>query len=137
MVPTGNVLINPNYNSPHDTTLLDVSSWCQYRMTKSPSCSESSPDSIPAWTLRRMHEHFPRTSMVVIRSNIWPGAVSFFSPLKHDSLYVGWGVKYSRKAFIPPLPLTTSNEYNFNAKAVNEEIPGAFTVKDNASPANT
>lgn len=73
--------------------------------------------------------------MFVIRSNIWPGAVSFYSHLQHDSLYVGWGVKYSRKAFIPPLPLSTSNEYNFNAKAANEEIPGAFTVKGNNSSA--
>lgn len=82
-----------------------------------------------------MQEHFPKTSMVLIRSNVWPGAVSFSSHLEHDSLYMGWGVKYSTKAFIPPLPLTTSNEYNFNVKAVNEEIPGAFIVKEASSRA--
>lgn len=103
-------------------------------MTKAPLCSEDSSSSIPTWTIRRMQEHLPNTSMVLIRSNIWPGAVSFSSNLEHDSLYIGWGVKYCTKAFIPPLPLTTSTEYNFNAKAVNNEIPGAFVVKEGGSP---
>ncbi|KAG4072126.1 hypothetical protein HA402_015625 [Bradysia odoriphaga] len=134
-VEGGNASISTNYKSRDTTELLDLSSWCQYRMTKAPLCSESSPDFMP-WTLRHMHEYFPTTSMVVIRSNVWPGAVSFFSHLEHDSLYVGWGVKYGRKAFIPPLPLSTSNEYNFNVKAVNEEIPGTFNVKDKDSPAD-
>lgn len=105
-------------------------------MAKVPLCSEqSSHPNIPTWTIRRVHEHFSKTSTVLIRSNIWPGAVSFCSHLEHDNLYFGWGVKYSQKAFIPPLPLTTSNEYSFNAKAVNDEIPGTFdTVEDIASP---
>lgn len=72
--------------------------------------------------------------MVIIRSNIWPGAVSFCSRIEHDSSYIGWGVKYSNTPFVPPLPLTTSNEYNFNAAAVNAENPGTFVIKESDSP---
>lgn len=115
--------INSNYNPIEATKLLDSSSWCQYRMTNTPLCSENSK-SIPPWTMRRMQEHTPKTSTVLIRSNIWPGAVSFCSHLEHDSLYMGWGMKFSSKAFIPPLPLTTSMEYSFNVKAVNDEVSG-------------
>lgn len=99
-------------------------------MSGTPLCSENSSSFIPIWTVRRIQEHFPKTSIVLIRSNIWPGAVSFSSHNEHDSLYNGWGIKYSSKAFIPPLPLTTSNEYKFNAKAVNNEIPGTFVVEE-------
>lgn len=129
-VTKGKASIDPKYNPVETTKLLDLSSWNQYRMDKTPLCSENESSSIPAWTIRRMQEHFPKTSMVLIRSNHWPGAVSFCSNLEHDSFYMGWGVKYSSKAFIPPLPLTTSNEYNFNVKAVNEVTPGAIIVKE-------
>lgn len=135
-VAIGNASINSNFNPIEETKLLDLSSWCQYRMTKTPLCSEnSSSPSIPIWSIRRMQQLFPKTSMVLIRSNIWPGAVSFCSRLEHDSLYNGWGVKYRSKAFIPPLPLTTSKEYEFNTKAVNDETPGAFDVKEVDCPA--
>lgn len=132
----GNASIDPNYTPVESTKLLDLSSWSQYRVANVPSCSENSSDSIPAWAIRRTNDNSPKTPMFVIRSNIWPGAVSFCSQMEHDSLYIGWGVKYSSKAFIPPLPLTTSNEYNFNAKAANEENPGAFVIKEEGSPSN-
>lgn len=59
--------------------------------------------------------------MVVIRSNIWPGALSFASQREQDSVYIGWGVKYSSETYIPPMPLTVENEYDFNGATTNND----------------
>ncbi|KAJ6636267.1 Radial spoke head protein 6 like A [Pseudolycoriella hygida] len=118
----GNASVNSNYISTESNELVDLSSWCLYRMKELPLCSESSSTSIPEWSIRRRNENFQKMSLVLIRSNTWPGAVSFCSDLEHDSLYIGWGVPYYNKAFVPPLPLTTSKEYDFSVKAINQGI---------------
>lgn len=63
-------------------------------------CSEDTWKWQP-WTIRQSQIYNPSQSMVVIRSNIWPGAFSFAQLRNHDSLYAGWGYKCVERNYSP------------------------------------
>lgn len=63
-------------------------------------CSEDTWKWLP-WTIRQAQTYNPSQSMVVIRSNVWPGAFSFAQLRNHDSLYIGWGLKWVDRNYSP------------------------------------
>lgn len=65
-------------------------------------CSEDSHSHcIRPWTTKQSHDFNRTNDMVIIRSNLWPGAFSFAMQRVHDNLYVGWGNKYVTRNYSP------------------------------------
>lgn len=61
--------------------------------------------SAPAWTSRISFSSHPNDTVVVMRSNNWPGLFAFASGMVADVVYFGWGHKnVSRNFSHPPLP---------------------------------
>ena len=44
------------------------------------------------------------TSIVAVRSLIWPGATAVAAAKKYNNVYVGYGIQYEAKAYTPPMP---------------------------------
>lgn len=59
----------------------------------------------PAWTSRLSFKSHPNDSVVVLRSNVWPGLLAFAAGKVADVVYIGWGHKYVARNFIYPSPL--------------------------------
>ena len=69
----------------------------------------------PAWSIRAVgdassyiaanplqpHQNY---GVVVVRSNTWPGATTFFTQGKWTQIYVGDGLKYESKTYYPVEP---------------------------------
>jgi len=51
-------------------------------------------------------------SICIVKSNLWPGAVSFSNGRKYDNIYIGYGVKYQVDNFSPVQPQVFQPEYN-------------------------
>ncbi|CAH1637934.1 unnamed protein product [Spodoptera littoralis] len=65
-------------------------------------------EGLTAWSARVSSTLCPDRAMVVLRSNLWPGAVAYATTgKKSECLYVGWGLKYQPPNFSPlqlPVP---------------------------------
>lgn len=66
---------------------------------------------IRPWTTKMCHDFNRTNDMVIIRSNIWPGAFSFAMQRVHDNLYVGWGKKFVTRNYSPPAIPPCEQEY--------------------------
>lgn len=70
-----------------------------------PCVEDLSNEKISLWTTKMTQRYNPSNAMVVIRSNLWPGAFSFSVERVHDNLYVGWGTKFVTRNYSPmPIP---------------------------------
>lgn len=75
-------------------------------------CSEdTSIDRDNVWTTCFSQKYHPSNCMVIIRSNVWPGAFSFSVQRVHDCLYIGWGLKYIKRNYSPPSIPQIEDEY--------------------------
>lgn len=71
-----------------------------------PLSEDVATEKVIPWTTQLSQQYNPSNAMVVIRSNVWPGAFSFAIQRVHDCLYVGWGSKYVTRNYSPPsIPL--------------------------------
>lgn len=75
-------------------------------------CSKDcSAECIQPWTTKLSHEFNRSNDMVIIRSNLWPGAFSFAMQRVHDNLYVGWGKKFVKRNYSPQAIPRCEQEY--------------------------
>lgn len=67
-----------------------------------------------AWSIRTSPggAGFSSSSVVVLRSLRWPGAVAVASGRKYVNVYVGDGLPYSSTSYSPPLPPLIQSEYS-------------------------
>ncbi|XP_050664013.1 radial spoke head protein 6 homolog A [Leptidea sinapis] len=69
---------------------------------------DSRIESQASWTPRTSTKLTPERALVVMRSNIWPGAVAYATTgKKSECMYIGWGLKSQPPNFTPlqlPLP---------------------------------
>lgn len=82
------------------------------------SCSRDLHDDMPVpWVARYTSNYTNKNERIlVMRSNIWPGAYSFVYEQLCDSIYLGWGHKYvARNMNWPHIPLV-SEEYPHGCK---------------------
>eukprot|EP00158_Paraphelidium_tribonemae_P005455 Partr_v1_DN27351_c1_g1_i2_m46283 putative Radial spoke len=69
-------------------------------------------DRVPAWTIKHSFQHLqPKQSAIVLRNNLWPGAVTVGFNDKFANIYIGWGVKDLQEQFIPEPIGTMQREY--------------------------
>lgn len=66
---------------------------------------------IRPWTTKLSHDFNRTNDMVIIRSNLWPGAFSFAMQRVHDNLYVGWGKKFVTRNYSPQAIPRCEQEY--------------------------
>ncbi|KAK5648877.1 hypothetical protein RI129_003769 [Pyrocoelia pectoralis] len=71
-----------------------------------PLSEDASLDAVPAWSVRISSNILPEYALVVVRSNLWPGAYCFTTQGKiFHNLYIGFGHKHVAQNFTPlPLP---------------------------------
>lgn len=78
-------------------------------------CSEDKTvERITPWTIRMAHQSERNSdAIVVMQSNIWPGAVSLTMSGQrvHDFLYIGWGQKFVTRNYSPPAIPNILNEW--------------------------
>uniref|UniRef100_A0A8C5Q8E0 Radial spoke head component 4A n=1 Tax=Leptobrachium leishanense TaxID=445787 RepID=A0A8C5Q8E0_9ANUR len=65
----------------------------------------------PPWTVSLSSHLIPQYALAVLRSNLWPGAYTIASAKKFETIYIGWGVKYSPEGYSPPAPPPPQAEY--------------------------
>lgn len=65
----------------------------------------------PVWTARPTAKVMDENSGVVLRSNVWPGAVTVTKDRLFLNCYMGWGYKASPPTFKPFLPGSVQKEY--------------------------
>lgn len=80
------------------------------------------PD-IPNWTLRFSSILNQMNRMVLIKSNLWPGAYTFTYELITDSIYIGWGQKYISRNYSP-----------VHLPPIQEEYPNDTTITEILDP---
>lgn len=74
-------------------------------------------DNMP-WTIRLSQMYNPKNVMIVVKSNIWPGSLSFSIQNIHDNLYVGWGHKYTNGNYSPIAIPIIQQEYNIGPEVM-------------------
>ncbi|XP_055905533.1 radial spoke head protein 6 homolog A [Eupeodes corollae] len=64
-------------------------------------------ENVKSWSIRNSSNHCKINQLTILRSNLWPGAYSFTFEKYSDSIYFGWGSKYTARnvslAHIPPI----------------------------------
>lgn len=66
----------------------------------------------PVWSTKIVHNPNPRHSVVVMKSNIWPGAIALAAGCgSTDVVYFGWGTKAAALHYEPPMPPEMQDEY--------------------------
>lgn len=70
-----------------------------------PCSDDTTVESVIPWTVRLAYQSHEQSgcAVVVMRSNLWHGAVSLTMAAQrvHDSLYVGWGQKFVTRNYSP------------------------------------
>lgn len=70
-----------------------------------PCIEDTTNERIAMWTTKMTQRFNPSNAIVVVRSNLWPGAFSFSVERVHDNLYIGWGTKFVTRNYSPmPIP---------------------------------
>jgi len=62
-------------------------------------------------------------SVVIVKSNLWPGAVAFCNGRKFENIYIGYGMKYQNDNFSPAQPQVFQLEYNGAQRCEEEADP--------------
>lgn len=85
---------------------------------------------MPAWSARLSSSIAPHYAVAIASSNLWPGAHTFTIGKKCESIYIGWGLKYSASPFNPALPPTVQEEFPAGADIAEATDP---TVEQEAA----
>ena len=82
-----------------------------------------------AWSLRLSSNFFKKHTVVMARSNSWPGAYSFMKGKLFSNIYIGWGQKYSTKCYNPIPPPMSFEEFPMGLEITEVEDPSVMTEK--------
>ncbi|CAH1391276.1 unnamed protein product [Nezara viridula] len=80
-------------------------------------------DSSPAWNVRRASTLLDEDSAVVLRSNIWPGALTAVKERLFVNFYVGWGTKGILKGFSSIICSKVEREYELGPEIMEMQDP--------------
>ncbi|XP_055905289.1 radial spoke head protein 4 homolog A-like [Eupeodes corollae] len=86
------------------------------------SCDEDqNNEAIPSWTFRYSSVYNKLNQMIIMRSNLWPGAYSIAFENVSDCIYLGWGFKYiPRCTSLQQLPIIQDFDFRDDAKEEND-----------------
>lgn len=76
-----------------------------------PCAEDATIETIPPWTIRLQSICNPKNPMILVRSNIWPGAFTFALGRTVQSLYIGWGDKFTTRNYSPTQIPPIEEEY--------------------------
>ncbi|KAF5283948.1 hypothetical protein FQA39_LY17189 [Lamprigera yunnana] len=67
-----------------------------------PLSEDASLEAVPPWSVRLSSNLVPEYALIVVRSNLWPGAYCFSTQGKmFENIYIGYGHKYMAHNFTP------------------------------------
>lgn len=87
-------------------------------------------NNLPPWSTHLTSAIVPQYALAVISSNLWPGAHAIAHGKKFETLYIGWGLKYSSTPFNPALPPPVQEEFPTGADITETTDP---TVEQEAA----
>ncbi|GBP78960.1 Radial spoke head protein 4 homolog A [Eumeta japonica] len=68
-------------------------------------------ENLNAWSARAGSRLAPDRAVVLLKSNLWPGAAAYAYDKKTECMYVGWGLKYTSPNYSPPQLPRAQEEY--------------------------
>lgn len=80
-------------------------------------------ENIPNWIARFSSIHNQINRMILMKSNLWPGAYTFNYEYVTDSIYIGWGQKYIVRNYSP-----------IHLPPIQEEYPNDVTIAEILDP---
>ncbi|XP_055847811.1 radial spoke head protein 6 homolog A-like [Episyrphus balteatus] len=87
----------------------------------SPCSKDKNKKGIPSWTSRYSSFYNEINQMIMMRSNLWPGAYSIAFENFSDCIYIGWGFKYvSRCISLEELPDVEALDYADTAEEITD-----------------
>lgn len=65
------------------------------------------------WTVKLCSNLMSELAVLLLRSNVWPGAYTYYSGKSYENVYIGYGQKYSTRHYAPILPVAHPEEYPY------------------------
>ena len=78
---------------------------------------------IQPWSIKSSSMLLPASGVVLVRSNLWPGAYAFAKDRTFDNIYIGWGLKLSVEGFSPSYLPQRQNEYELGPEIMEVDDP--------------
>ncbi|KFM57188.1 Radial spoke head protein 6-like protein, partial [Stegodyphus mimosarum] len=73
------------------------------------------------WIVNLSSKLATEMALLIVKSNIWPGAFTFYDGKQFENLYIGYGYKFSVYHYAPVLPVTTEVEYKAGSEILEPE----------------
>ncbi|XP_063719619.1 radial spoke head protein 4 homolog A-like [Symsagittifera roscoffensis] len=95
-----------------------------------PISEDNEIDGASPWTLKLSSTRIGQYAMAVVKSNLWPGAVTIGFDKKFENVYIGNGIKYSVENYSPVPTPPAMSEYPTGPEVTEADDP---TVEEEAA----
>ncbi|KAF8786496.1 Radial spoke head protein 6 like protein [Argiope bruennichi] len=73
------------------------------------------------WNIKLSSKLVKKVSIIILQSNLWPGAFTFYDGKSFDHIYIGFGYKFSTYHYGPTIPIVFQKEYESGSDIVETE----------------
>ncbi|XP_054720444.1 radial spoke head protein 6 homolog A-like [Uloborus diversus] len=70
------------------------------------------------WIVSLSSKLLVEKAIIILRSNLWPGAYTFYDGKIFDHIYIGYGFKYSAFHYAPPIYVPWQKEYKVGTEVI-------------------
>ncbi|XP_054723318.1 radial spoke head protein 4 homolog A-like [Uloborus diversus] len=80
------------------------------------------------WIVSLSSKLLVEKAIIILRSNLWPGAYTFYDGKIFDHIYIGYGFKYSAFHYAPPIYVPWQKEYKVDTEVI-EHVDEPFALQ--------
>ncbi|GBM84941.1 Radial spoke head protein 6 A, partial [Araneus ventricosus] len=73
------------------------------------------------WNVKLSSKIAQKVSIMILQSNLWPGAFTFYDGKAFDHIYIGFGYKFSTYHYGPTIPIVFQKEYETGSDILETE----------------